>query len=105
MPAKASTFRRTKPPSLDAALSPASAGCTLNWLHPQTKPSIPRGPGCPLIVPSPPPANGPKGTHLMSEALRRGIQEQKGDWALGEEVTLSYGAPSRTLLSIAPLVK
>lgn len=75
-----------KTPALGAARSPASAGCTLNWLHPQTKPSAPRGPGRPSIVPSQPPANGPGVTHLMSEALRRGIQGQKEDWALGEEV-------------------
>lgn len=65
---------------------PCKRRLQLNWLHPQTKPSTPRGPGRPSIVPSQPPANGPGVTHLMSEALRRGIQGQKGDWALGEEV-------------------
>jgi hypothetical protein len=81
--------RTTHPPAPGAALSSARTGCTLNWLHPQTKPSTPRGPGRPSIVPSQLLAARPGEEHLMSAALRRGIQEQKVDEAPGEEVALA----------------
>lgn len=82
-----------KTPALGAARSSASAGCTLNWLHPQTKPSTPRGPGRPSIVPSQPPATCPGEAHGMSAVPRRGILGQKGDGAPGEEVTLATVHP------------
>lgn len=94
-------MQRTKPPALRAARSSASAGCTLNWLHPQTKPSTPRGPGRPSIVSPQPPANGPgvyacmclNVAHLMCAAPRRGIKGQKGDWVPGKEATLTTVHP------------